>query len=185
MKYVFDPEILHEVARSHLDLPLEKMLPAITQDLAERYPGLIETETDWFYSNFGGVMGQLTILYASLREYLIFFGSPIGSEGHTGRYSFVEDYAMVLDGEFWYYGEGDTHREECRPGDVMHLKKGEAKGMRMVERGWILEYARGPVPSMLPFGVADTLFSTLDFTTLFRTFRLYTRHVLRSTRRKR
>ena len=41
MKYVFDPEILREVAHSHLDLPLEKMLAAITQDLAERYPEVV------------------------------------------------------------------------------------------------------------------------------------------------
>ena len=184
MKYVFDPKILREVAHSHLDLPLEKMLPAITQDLAERYPGLIETEPEWFFSNAGGSMGQLTILYASLREYVLFFGSPIGNEGHTGRYSFAEDYAIVLDGEMWYYGEGDTHREEYHPGDVVHLPKGKAKDYRMVERGWILEYARGAIPTMLPFGVADTLFSTLDFTSLFRTFRIYTRHLLRSARRR-
>ena len=184
MKYVFDPEILREIALSHLDLPLDKMLAAITQDLAERYPDLIETEPKWFFSNAGGFMGQLTILYASLREYVIFYGSPIGSEGHTGRYPFVEDYAIVLDGEMWYYGEGDTQREEYHPGDIMHLSKGEAKGFRMVERGWILEYARGAIPTMLPFGVADTVFGTLDFTSLFRTFWLYARHVLRSARRQ-
>ena len=183
MKYVFDPEILREVAHSHLDLPLEKMLPAITQDLAERYPGLIEPEPEWFFSNAGGAMGQLTILYASLWEYVLFFGSPIGGGGHTGRYSFVEDYAIVLDGEWWYYGEGDTRREEHHPGDVVHLPKGEAKSYRIVERGWILEYARGTIPTMLPFGVADTLFSTLDFTALFRTLRLYIRHMLRSARK--
>lgn len=185
MAYVFNPEILREVARSHLDLPLDKMLAAITQDLAERYPGLIETELEWFFSNAGGAMGQLAILYASLREYVIFFGSPIGCGGHTGRYSFAEDYAIVLDGEMWNYGQGDTHREEYRPGDVVQLKKGEAKGYRMVERGWILEYARGAIPTMLPFGVADTVFSTFDFTTLFRTFRIYSKQLLRSARRRR
>jgi len=37
MKYVFDPEILREVAHAHLDLPLEKMLPAITQDFRCSY----------------------------------------------------------------------------------------------------------------------------------------------------
>ena len=64
MKYVFDPEILREVARSHLDLPLDEMFGAITGDLAERYPGLIETEPEWFFSNAGGVMGQVAVLYA-------------------------------------------------------------------------------------------------------------------------
>ena len=184
MKYVFDPEILHEVALAHLELPLEEKFAAITQSLAERYPGLIETEPEWFFSNAGGVMGQLTVLYASLREYVIFFGSPIGGEGHTGRYSFVEDHAIILDGEFWYYTEGDTRRTEYRPGDIAYLPKAVAKGYRIVDHGWILEYARGPIPTMLPYGVADTVFGTLDYRTLFRTFRIYIRHVVRSVRRR-
>ncbi len=184
-RYVFEPEILREVAHSHLDLPLEEMIPAITRDLAERYPGLIETEPEWFYSNAGGTMGQVAMLYASLREYVIFFGSPIGSGGHTGRYRFVDDHSVVLDGEMWYYGEGDLRRTEYRRGDSIHLRRGEAKGFRMVDGAYILEYARGPIPTMLPFGLADTVFSTLDLTSLIRTCRLYARHVLRSTRRRR
>lgn len=185
MKYVFDPEVLRDIAGSHLDLPLEEMLPAITRDLAERYPGLIDTEPDWFFSVAGGVMGQLTVLYASTREYVTFFGSPSGGEGHTGRYRFVEDYAVVLDGELWYYGEGDLQRREYRPGDVVHLPRGEARGFRMVDRGWILEYARGAIPTMLPFAVADTLFSTLDVRSLMRTFQIYAKHLRRSARRRR
>ncbi len=184
MKYVFDPEVLRDVARSHLDMPLEKMLPSITQDLAQRYPGLIETKPEWFLSNAGGTMGQLTILYASLREYVIFFGSPIGSGGHTGRYHFAEDFHVLLDGEMWYFGEGDLQREVYRPGAFVYLPKGQAMGFRIVERAWILEYARGAIPTMLPFGLADTLFSTLDFITFYRTFRIYIRHVLRSARRR-
>ncbi len=183
MKYVFDPEVLREVAQSHLDLPLEQMMAAITSDLVERYPGRVETSQEWILSNAGGTMGQFTILYASLWEYLIFFGTPIGSGGHTGRYHFAEDYAFILDGEFWYYQQGDTQRQEFRKGDFVYLPKGEAKGFCMVDHAWILEYVRGPVPTMLPFGLADTLFSTLDYRTLLRTFRIYGRHILRSLRK--
>ena len=67
MKYVIDPETLREVARSHFDLPLDEMLAAMARDLAERYPGLIDTEPEWYFSNAGGVMGQVAVLYASLR----------------------------------------------------------------------------------------------------------------------
>lgn len=182
MTYVFEPAVLSEVARSHLGLPLAQMMAAIAADLAERYPGKIDPRPRWFFNNAGGAMGQLTILHASFREYVIFFGTPIGTHGHTGRYSFVEDYAFVLDGEIWYCHEGKIEREVYVTGDEIHLLKGEAKSYRMVDHAWILEYARGPIPMMLPFGLADTLFSTLDFTTLFRTFRIYGKHVLANLR---
>ena len=38
----------------------------------------------------------------------------------------------------------------------------------------------GPIPLMLPFGLADTLFSTLDWRTALKTLRVYGRHVVRS-----
>ena len=37
---------------------------------------------------------------------------------------------------------------------------------------------------MLPFGLADSLFSTLDYKTVFRTFRIYGRHVILNTFRR-
>ncbi len=184
MKYVFDPEILREIAQSHLHLPLEDKLAAISQELAEQYPGLIETKPKWVLSNAGGAMGQTALLHASFREYVSFYGSPIDSGGHSGRYSFVDQYAFVIHGSMWSYSEGDLRRKEHRSGDVGFLGRGEAKGYRFVDQAWILEYVRGTIPTMLPFGFADCLFSTLDYTNLLRTLRIYTRHSLRTFKHK-
>ena len=93
-------------------------------------------------------MGMLTILYASWKEYLIFFGTPIDTTGHTGRYSFIEDHCFLLDGEMWYYAAGQTEKTIYRPGDTIYLGKGQAKCYRVVDHAWILEYARGPIPTM-------------------------------------
>ena len=47
------------------------------------------------------------------------------------------------------------------------------------ERGtWMVEYARGFIPSTLGFALADTLFSTTDFVTLFYILRVYTKALM-------
>jgi C-8 sterol isomerase len=56
---------------------------------------------------------------------------------------------------------------------------GAAEGYRMPDRCYALEYARGLIPAMLPFAMADTLTSTLDLRTLARTLRLYGKAVVR------
>mmetsp|Transcript_55018 Transcript_55018/g.145260 ORF Transcript_55018/g.145260 Transcript_55018/m.145260 type:complete len:80 (+) Transcript_55018:503-742(+) len=63
-------------------------------------------------------------------------------------------------------------KEIYRPGDQHHLKFGEAKGYRMPDECWALEYARGNIVSMFPFGVFDGFFSTIDFKTLYDTARV-------------
>jgi len=182
--YVFDPDALQDVSKVGAGLPIDERLRTIANALSKRYPGKIAEEPEWVFSNAGGAMGQFSVLYASLMEYVIFFGSPIGSFGHTGRYSFVRDWAFVLEGELWYFEEGQLDRAVYRAGDEIILERGNAKGYRIVDHAWILEYARGPIMTMLPFGLADTFFSTLDGRTIFRTFRLYGKHVLRSWRPK-
>ena len=59
-----------------------------------------------------------------------------------------------------------------------HLPRGEARGYRMPDRCYALEYARGLIPTMLPFGLADSFTSTLDPKPVLRTMRIYTRAVL-------
>lgn len=186
MPYVFDPEVLHAAARAGVGLPHGQMFSTITDELARHYPGRIEKQNRWVFNNAGGAMGMISFLYASTTEYLIFFGSPVGTAGHSGRYHFVEDFAFVIEGEFWYATEGSTSREVYRPGEVVALPRGEARHYRIPENGWLLEYARGWIPSMLPFGMVEVISSTLDWRLAFRTLRTYStlaaRNLFRSDR---
>ena len=169
MAYLFDPEVLQACAERGVDLPLESAFDAITEGLAEHYPGHIDTgPRNWIFNNAGGAMGQLTLLHCSLREYIILFGSPIGTEGHSGRYR-TEVYDWVFDGEMWCYLEGETERTHYGPGTKAYLGSDQVKGYRIPDRAWMLEYSRGFIPGMLPFGLADTMMSTLDFKTFSRT----------------
>ena len=183
MAYIFDPAILKEAAKKGIGLPRDQMFRIVMEELSARYPGHIVTEPEWLVNTAGGAIGTLTFLYGSLTEYLIFFGSPIGTQGHTGRYSFVEDWFWILEGEAWYFTEGKTDREIYGPGDKIRLPKGMAKVYRIVDNAWALEYARGWIPTMLPFGFADTVFSTLDFRTMVRSFRVYGKHVFHNLTR--
>ncbi len=170
--YVFDPQVIHEVSRKHLGQPLEQMFASITAELSERYPGMIDDSKPWIFNNAGGVMLQMKLLHASTKEYVMIWGTPIGSEGHTGRH-LVEFYDTVLDGEAWYYQEGHFDRDVYAPGDHIFLGKGQSAGMHYPDHVWMVEYARGVLPSLLPFGMADGLLSTMDFKTVAQTLIIY------------
>jgi deazaflavin-dependent oxidoreductase (nitroreductase family) len=170
--YVFDPNVIHEISRKHLGQPLEEMFGSITAELSERYPGAIDDSKPWIFNNAGGVMLQMKLLHASTKEYVMIWGTPIGSEGHTGRH-LVEFYDTVLDGEAWYYQEGQFTRDVYTPGDHIFLGKGQSAGMHYPDHVWMVEYARGVLPSLLPFGLADALLSTLDFKTALQTVVIY------------
>ncbi len=183
--FVFDPDELHACVAAVVaeKLPRAEAFDVLTARLQERYPAIDAGPRRWIFNNAGGAMGQMCLLYASLREYLIFFGTPIGTEGHSGRYA-TEVYDFVFDGEMECYLEGETERRTYGPGSYAVLRKNEVKGYRVRDRAWMLEYARGPIPLMLPFGLADTLFSTIDVVTAGRTLWHYGRHVVQSTLRR-
>lgn len=177
MGAIFDPQVLHRVARAAIGQPIGATIDEIRHGLAEAYPGHIRPEPRWVLNNAGGAMGAMCVLHASITEYVIIFGTPIGTEGHSGRF-LADDWFIILEGEQWAYQPGDLDRQVYTPGDMHHMPRGIARGYKIPERCWALEYARGWIPLMLPFGLADTFTSTLDMRTLRDTFSIYTESVL-------
>jgi C-8 sterol isomerase len=179
MGYIFDPEQLHDAGKRAVAKggSLRDKVAALRADLAATHPDHVRLEDEWVFNSAGGALGQMTLLHASLTEYVIVFGSPIGTEGYSGRF-FADDYFVILEGEQWAYAEGDEDRRVFRPGDMHHLPRGEARGYRMPDRCYALEYARGLIPTMLPFGLADSFTSTLDLAPVLKTMRIYTRAVV-------
>lgn len=96
----------------------------------------------------------------------------------SGRF-LADDYFTILYGEQWAFPTGSLQKEVYRPGDQHVLPRGTAKQYRMPDSAWALEYARGNILSMLPFGFADTFSSTLDFWTLFDTVAISAYGVIR------
>jgi C-8 sterol isomerase len=176
------------------------MIQHIVTNLTATYPATtvhINTDSsEWLLNNAGGAMGALYIIHASVTEYLLIFGTPLGTEGHSGVHP-ADDYFNILVGEQWAFAPGALEMERYTPGMVHHLPRGMVKQYKMHEGCWALEYARGEIlslggvqhmlimnecnagwiPLMAPFGLADGLTSTLDFLTLYQTAKITLREM--------
>jgi hypothetical protein len=172
MEYVFDPDIVHECSLPSLGLPKPDMFDAFAAAMEDKYPGRLDLDHPWIFSNAGGAMIQMKLYYASIFEYIMIWGTPIGSEGHSGRHA-VGFWDTVIDGEMWYYGEGQFEKRVYRPGDRVYVGPNQARAMNFTTGVWAVEYARGPLPLSIPFGLADELVSTLDFATAAQTLGQY------------
>ncbi len=179
---LFQPDVLHAVARSAVGLPHGPMVQHVTDELARLYPGHVETRPSWMLSLAGGVMGIMTVLHGSLSEYVLIFGTPVGSEGFSGRYR-IEIHDFMLAGEMWTYTEADfAERRVYRAGDAAVLRRREVKGVRLAEGAWMLEYGRGAIPTALPFALSDAVIA-FEFQTIARTIWTYGRLTMRELRR--
>ncbi|KZV76522.1 C-8 sterol isomerase [Peniophora sp. CONT] len=186
--YVFDPPFLHELARSAIAASpgdTAGMIQHIVTNLTDTYPSSVIAlnpsldRSEWFFNNAGGAMGAMYIIHASITEYLIIFGTPLGTEGHSGLHT-ADDYFHILEGEQWAFEPGALTKEVYRPGDVHLMPRGVAKQYKMHKNCFAMEYARGWIPLMLPFGLADVMSSTLDYPTFFKTARITGREMLRN-----
>jgi C-8 sterol isomerase len=172
MKYVFDPEVVHECALKCLGKPKPEMFEVFADAMEERYPGWIDRSQPWLYSIAGGAMIQMKLYHVSLFEYIMIWGTPIGSEGHSGRH-LVGFWDTVIDGETWYYREGIFEKQVYKPGDRIWVGPKQTAGMNFTDGVWAVEYARGLIPASMPFGLSDVLISTVDLPTAVQTASQY------------
>lgn len=201
--YIFSPEQLKQISAAAIEQHGNNTEAIVSNIIAtlNQIDGVkpyINFDEEWVFNNAGGAMGAMYIIHASkpihsfhnflhsltkplsgITEYLIIFGTAIGTEGHTGRHT-ADDYFHILSGTQLAYAPGPgVYTPEIYPaGSVHHLRRGDVKQYKMESACFALEYARGWIPPMLGFGYADTFSSTLDFPTLWATTRITGREMI-------
>ncbi|XP_026944826.1 sigma non-opioid intracellular receptor 1 isoform X2 [Sagmatias obliquidens] len=128
--FVFQHEEIAQLARQYAGLDHELAFSRLIVELRRLHPGhvLPDEELQWVFVNAGGWMGAMCLLHASLSEYVLLFGTALGSSGHSGRY-WAEISDTIISGTFHQWREGTTKSEVFYPGP------GEASPKRGHEPG--------------------------------------------------
>lgn len=178
-QYIFTKEDVAKLAKQYAGQDHEQAFSKVVVELRKKYPGHILPDEDlqWVFVNAGGWMGSMCLLHASLTEYVLLFGTAVDTGGHSGRY-WAEISDTIISGTFRQWKEGTTKSEAYYPGDTIVHAVGEATSVQWTAGTWMVEYGRGFIPSTLGFALADTIFSTQDFVTLFYTVRVYLKGML-------
>jgi hypothetical protein len=92
-------------------------------------------------SNSGGAMSSFIILHLSVTEYVLFSGSPLPSDGHSGLY-LAEDYFTVLKGRAQRSLVSELEGTTYLPGDTNHMPRMTSSHYNL-EGVWALELAQG------------------------------------------
>ncbi|KFQ90648.1 Sigma non-opioid intracellular receptor 1, partial [Nipponia nippon] len=155
----------------------------IIMELWKKHPGHILPDEDlqWVFVNAGpfhpkAFYDSMCLLHASLTEYVLLFGTAVDTGGHLGQY-WADISNTIISGTFRQWKEGTTRSEIYCGGTIVH-QAGEATLVLWSAGTWMVEYGQGFIPSMLAFTLADTLFSTQDFVTLFYTLHVYAKGLL-------
>ncbi|XP_043309156.1 sigma non-opioid intracellular receptor 1 isoform X1 [Cervus elaphus] len=113
--FVFQHEEIAQLARQYAGLDHELAFSRLIVELRRLHPGHVLPDEDlqWVFVNAGGWMGAMCLLHASLSEYVLLFGTALGSSGHSGRY-WAEISDTIISGTFHQWREGTTKSEGRR-----------------------------------------------------------------------
>ncbi|ESO82343.1 hypothetical protein LOTGIDRAFT_223408 [Lottia gigantea] len=174
--FTFSHDSVAAIAKKYSGKSPEVAFPQIIKELRSKYPGHILPNKDqqWIFMNAGGWMGSMSVLHASLTEYVLLFGTALETTGHSGRYwANITD--TLITGTFKQWKEGKLKHQIYKPGDTVYHEWGEVTAVSWTDNTWMVEYGRGFIPSTLGFALADTFFSTQDYITLYYILRVYTK----------
>ena len=171
-KHLFDPDAIDRIAQRHLGKPMSEMAEAIGRDLQGCYPDYVDVTMPLVFNSGGAIMYQLKIFAMTPHEYIMICGSSIGSSGFSGRHP-AAFWDTVLSGQATYMHQEKWEARSYKAGDRIFVDRWESATIDFPDHCWMLEYARGSLVWLLPFGIVNVFTNTLDFYSLLRLIRIY------------
>lgn len=103
------------------------------------------------------------------------WGSQVATTGHSGR-NLAEFHDFILSGEGIWWKEGGLALVSATPSNdhsYLHTPYLQGGIVHLTNGTFMLEYCHGIIPALLPFGLGDTIFSSMDLVTLYRSLTAY------------
>lgn len=160
--YALDPDEIRELALPHVGKPPAQIMADLERDLAARYGDLIHLDMPWVTNPAGFAMYQVKLVFARANEYLGLMSVPVPGTGHSGRHP-VTYFDTILSGGSQNIATGEFEPKVTSAGDFLVTRPMESFTFHVPEHIYFIEYCRGPLPVLMPFGLANYLFGTLDF----------------------
>ena len=132
-EYLFDPDVVHECAMKSLGHAEAANVRGVRRRDGGELSRRARSPPALDLQHRGRRDDPDEALFRVDHEYIMIWGTPIGSEGHSGRH-LTGFWDTVIDGEAWYYGEGQFEKSVYKPGDRIYVGPGQARAMNFTER---------------------------------------------------
>jgi len=166
-KLLFDNKVLGEICARHINKPTREMIEGLEADLRDYYGPIISTDQPWISAPAGGLFYHLKFFTVAPGEYLFMGGLPFPCTGTTGRNP-VDYHDFILKGHSVTVPTDGFETKDVNAGDCLYTAKWESFNTHIDKEIWFLEHCTGSLWAIMPFGLANHIFVTLDFLTLFR-----------------
>ncbi|CAB4003392.1 Hypothetical predicted protein [Paramuricea clavata] len=172
--YRFSKEDVVKIGEKYAGREIQQAFQKIASELQEHYPGHIlpTKHREWVMYKYSGMTLSMTILHASLTEYVLLFGSALDTDGYLGRH-WLNCTMLLLSGSVKYWKEGDIEAIEYKIGDSFTFHSGSTGCLGWKANTWVLEYGRGFLPMSMPAIISDGLFTSFDVIGIFKMFRAF------------
>lgn len=153
----------------------------VLKEFKDNYPHLIYDESKWMFNSVGGIYANTLILYCSLNEYIVLWGTSLKADNKfSGYYPFMNEFDVMVWGRMESHDlKGPGHAPVIyRPMlqdnvmsntvDTSNLIPKNVRAYNLAENTYMVSYAQGRIlKAFIPGAIMPGIFVNQDWSGLF------------------